>query len=695
MKSFSWALLLVLGSSLAALAASAPPTFYVSPKGNDAWSGTRAAPGWWRSDGPFATVPRAVQAAREWKQKNQGTGAPGIMLRGGLYFLEKPLVLTPEDSGLKLAAYKGEQPVLSGGRRIEGWKEVDISGRRLWVADVPDAKNGKWNFRELWVNGRRATRARYPNQGYLKVAELPDRTPDWFTGHSRFHFTAGDLPDWAGLTNAEVVVMNRWVESHLPIKAMDAKARQLDFGKRSVFQLATGDLYYVEGAFEALDQPGEWCLRDGTLYYCPRPGETLKQLEAIAPKLVQVVRGEGRPDKNEFIRGLVFDGLTFSHAEWYFPSGFESGEGKAEVEPAPKADVGGFAQAAVGVPGAVWGRGLRECVFQNCRFVSLGTYGLDLAMGCASNRVERCEFADLGAGGIKLGETGIRNTPSEQTGGTEIRDCKIHDGGRVFHSAIGIWIGQSPNNRLLHNLIHDFYYTGISIGWTWGYGPALATNNLVAYNHVHHIGRKSDGDGPILSDMGGIYTLGMQPGSRVENNLWHDIAGLQYGGWGIYFDEGSSSIIARSNVVYRTTHGGFHQHYGATNLVSNNIFAFARDHQIQRTRNEPHVSFTFATNIVYYDTGVLLGGDWSNDRYNIDWNIYWDARPNAKPEDMKFAGATLAQWRARGHDENSIIADPLFVAPGQNDFRLKPGSPALKMFFQPIDLSNVGPQNTK
>jgi hypothetical protein len=201
---------------------------------------------------------------------------------------------------------------------------------------------------------------------------------------------------------------------------------------------------------------------------------------------------------------------------------------------------------------------------------------------------------------------------------------------------------------------------------------------------------KSDGDGPILSDMGGIYTLGMQPGTQVNNNLWHDIAGLQYGGWGIYFDEGSSGIVARSNIVYRTTHGGFHQHYGATNLVENNIFAFARDQQIQRSRSEPHISFTFATNIVYFDTGVLLGSEWSKDRFDLDWNIYSDARPGAQPEPMRFANANLEQWRKRGHDVHSVIADPLFVAPKKADFRLKRGSPALKIGFQPIDLRQVG-----
>jgi hypothetical protein len=190
--------------------------------------------------------------------------------------------------------------------------------------------------------------------------------------------------------------------------------------------------------------------------------------------------------------------------------------------------------------------------------------------------------------------------------------------------------------------------------------------------------------------MGGIYTLGKQPGSRVENNLWHDIAGLRYGGWGIYFDEGSSGIVAVSNVVYRTTHGGFHQHYGETNILRNNIFAFARDHQLQRTRVEPHVSFSFETNIVFFDSGVLLGGDWSKDKYEMDWNVYFDARPGAKPEEMHFGNATLDVWRHRGHDVHSVIADPQFVDATRYDFGVRAGSPALRAGFLPIDLRSVG-----
>jgi hypothetical protein len=672
-----------------------PGVFFVATNGNDQWSGRLPAPSRKGTDGPFATLPRALKAVREARQHGavESRQTATVFLCGGTYFVEAPIVLTPEDSNLLLMACPGTTPVLSGGRPIAGWKEVSVEGKKLWAADVPDVRGGKWLFRELWVNGRRATRARQPNKGYLSITELLDKAPEWTQGQTRFRFREGDLKAWNTVTNGEVVAMTKWVESRLPVVSVDEKERIVNFSKRSVFGLEAGDLYYVEGAFEFLDEPGEWYLdpASGTLYYLPLPGERLETLQAIAPALSQVVRVEGRPEAGKFVGHVILRGLTFSHTEWCFPTGFQSGENKPNISPEPKAEVGGFGQAAVGVPGAVWGEGVHECAFENCRFANLGNYGLELARGCQANRVVRCEFSDLGAGGLKIGETSIRDQAAEQTSANEVSNCHIHDGGKMFHSAIGIWIGQSPENRLTHNLIHDFYYTGISIGWTWGYGTALASNNTVEFNHVHHIGVKSDGDGPILSDMAGIYTLGKQPGTTIRNNLWHDMAGIRYGGWGIYFDEGSSGILAESNLVYRTTHGGFHQHYGETNVVRNNIFAFARDHQIQRTRNEPHQSFAFVTNIVYFDTGVLLTGDLGGDQYLFDWNVYFDARPDAKPDQLRVGPCTWQQWLERGHDRHSLVTDPLFVAPQQNDFRLQANSPALKIGFHPIDLSHVGP----
>ena len=445
----------------------APGVFFVATNGNDQWSGRLPAPNRKGTDGPFATLPGALKTVRGLRQQHDSAAgqSPTVFVGGGLYFVEAPVVLTPEDSGLVLAAYPGARPVLSGGRPITGWKEVTVEGKKLWAADIPSVRDGKWYFRELWVNGQRATRARHPNRGYLGIAELPDKAAEWTQGHTRFRFREGDLKAWDTVTNAEVVAMTRWVESRLPVIGVDEKERIVSFSKRSVFELAPGDLYYAEGAFEFLDEPGEWYLdaATGTLYYLPRPGEKLAEIQAIAPVLAQVVRFEGRPEAGQFVERVVLRGLTFSHTEWYFPAGFHSGKNKPNISPEPKAEVGGFGQAAVGVPGAVWGEGLRDCVFEDCRFSNLGNYGLELARGCQRNRIIRCEFSDLGAGGVKIGETRIRDQAAEQTRANEISRCRIHDGGKMFRQRGGHLdraIARQPHHAqphprlLLHGHLH-------------------------------------------------------------------------------------------------------------------------------------------------------------------------------------------------------------------------------------------------
>jgi len=172
-----------------------PGVFFVATNGNDQWSGRLPVPNRQGTDGPFATLPGALKTVRGLRQQPDSTAgqSPKLLIGGGFYFVEAPVVFTPEDSGLVLAAWPGARPVLSGGRPIAGWKEVTVQGKKLWAADVPSARDGKWYFRELWVNGQRATRARHPNHGYLGIAELPDKAPEWTQGHTRFRFREGDL----------------------------------------------------------------------------------------------------------------------------------------------------------------------------------------------------------------------------------------------------------------------------------------------------------------------------------------------------------------------------------------------------------------------------------------------------------------------------------------------------------------------
>ncbi len=223
----------------------------------------------------------------------------------------------------------------------------------------------------------------------------------------------------------------------------------------------------------------------------------------------------------------------------------------------------------------------------------------------------------IGAGGIKV--NGAVNRESLRTGETIITDNRILHLGRLFHSGVGVLLMNSFGNTVAHNEVADLYYTGVSVGWVWGYAPSVSRENRIEFNHIHHVGQG------LLSDMGAVYTLGLSPGTMVRSNVIHDVAGHDKA-WGLYTDEGSTGIVLEDNLVYRTTHGGFHQHYGRDNVVRNNILALGRDAQVVRSRDEPHRSFTFERNIVYYRGGELLSSVWSGgpDRISLDHNMYWN-----------------------------------------------------------------------
>jgi hypothetical protein len=293
-------------------------------------------------------------------------------------------------------------------------------------------------------------------------------------------------------------------------------------------------------------------------------------------------------------------------------------------------------------------------------------------------------MVDLGGGGIRIGEQRRTEDSFERNYGHVVTDNEMHHLGRVYPPAVGMFILQSGQNHVAHNHIYDLYYTAVSVGWNWGYQETPCRENIVEFNDMHDIGQF------MLSDMGAVYTLGIQKGTVIRNNLIHDVNSFTYGGWGLYPDEGSTDIVWENNVVYRTKSAGFHQHYGRDNIVRNNVFAFGKEHQLMRTREEAHLSYFFFHNLVYFDSGDLLGSNWKNDHYLMDFNLFYDTRLASAPESIKFGGATVEQWRQRGHDVHSTFADPLFVAPEQGDFRLKDNSPALKVGFQPIDLRSVG-----
>ena len=683
----SLAFLLVLSSLLLAtvnaLAQSANAfTYYVAPNGNDVWSGRLPEPKADGSDGPFATIQHARDAIRSLPRKDQ----INVLMREGTYLITEPIRFAPEDSGavqapVVYAAYRNEKPVIHGGRAITGWSQEG----NYWVADLPDVREGRWDFGALWVNGERRQPARTPNATHVAgdypskedfyYMDGPMMEPDPATGKEspsaiKFRYRAGDVQNWASLQDAVFVVFHSWATSLHRVKAHDAENRILEFTGPARWHFAywrPDQWYFIEHLFEALDQPGEWFLnrKEGKLYYIPMPGEDMATASVVAPVVKQFVCIEGDPAAGRSVDRLYFRGLRFRYADWPIgPEGHSDGQAESSVS------------------GVIEVTGAQTCGFENCEIAHVGGYGVWFRRGTRDCWMRHCEITDLGAGGVRIGECGDPATPAEAVERNTVDNCFLHDGGRIYRSAVGVWIGRSSYNKITHNDICDFRYSGVSVGWSWGYAESSAHHNIIAYNRIHDVGKGQ------LSDMGGIYTLGISPGTVLHDNYIHDILsnGDISGGWGLYTDEGTTGIVMENNIVFHTRTGTFHQHYGRENILRNNILAFSEREQLIRSRQEEHLSFFFEGNIVYFSNGRLLGSNWSNGNFRMGRNIYWDT----SGEEMLFAGKAFDEWKAAGFDTDSQIADPLFVDIAGRDFRLKPESPALAMGFKPINLADIG-----
>jgi parallel beta-helix repeat protein len=458
-----------------------------------------------------------------------------------------------------------------------------------------------------------------------------------------------------------------------PIVAVDPRASIATLAGDSggTAKTPVGDVnarFYLENAREALDTAGEWLYDAGRdeLLYWPLETEDLARDEVIVSFLPTLVRLEGRPAEGQPVKHIQFRRIGFRHTDW---------------DPGPN----GFAdepQAAVHVPAAFEAVGAEHCSVEECSFSQLGGYGISFGRAARSNRITANTISDVGAGGIKLGDTRLAPTPREKSEDNLVSDNHIHHIGQVYQGAIGILVLQSSNNQIVHNHIHHTYYTGISVGWTWGYEPNQCSGNRIEYNSLHHICQG------LLNDVGAIYTLGVQPGTTIRNNLIHEVRSFAGKGRGIYLDEGSAEILVENNIVYRVKSAGFHQHYGRDNLIRNNIFAWNDEFQFSRARQEDHRSYTFEGNIVLFDRGGLLGGNWDDTGFEFSRNLYYDTRG----EPLRFGRSTWKEWRARGHDVGSLVADPGFAHPAGGDFTLPTDSPAWKIGFHRIDLNTVGPR---
>lgn len=643
---------------LAACCAIAQSHIHIAPDGNDGNSGAK--------DAPLKTLQAAIEMAVSVTEKSTAY----IEVAPGDYTMERSCRITVPNTRPIVVRSKGNARFI-GGRRVGNWEHLGGRRYRAYIAECVD--NG-FTFEQLYVNGRRATLARTPNEGFYKAGEVQIAVTD--SGKSRKESYAtmrigGEGEELAVLEHVwpgengqpKASFYHKWSNSKMHVDVINKKEYTFNVGGQQFSPLNTiteETPYFLYDFVHALDAPGEWYMdyNSGYLHYIAMEGEKIEESECYIPVTSRWLDFCG--SKNGYIENIAFEGITFEVSRYCLP--------RAGYHPS---------QAAASTGAAIELNYTRNIAFKECTFAHTGAYAIWIKELCHDARVEKCYIYDVGAGGVRIGLTTYKNS-DEVTSGCIIDNNIIRGGGQEIAEGVGIAVHHSAGNSITHNDISDFTYSGISMGWKWGYGESPACNNSIDYNHIHHIGKG------VLSDLGGIYTLGEGRGNRITGNVIHDIEAAGYGGWGIYTDEGSSNIKITGNLVYRCHDGGFHQHYGKNNIVENNIFAFGNNSQIVTSRSEAHSSFTFRRNIVIQEQGMTAKGEWFTANMEINKNLYW-----SYGDSLIFCGRGATEWSEK-REKGATFKDPLMNNPQAGDFTFKSKKTIKKIGFKPFDYNKAG-----
>lgn len=656
---------------------------FVSASGSDTGKGT--------ADSPFYSLNRAVAG-------HTGTTLTDtlfIEVEPGDYYMDGPFVVNSSTTRpVVIRSTEDEKPRFYGGISVSGWEKC---GDNLYKVYIPEVIHYGFSFEQFYVNGKRATLARTPNTDWYYVKGSKEqafvqglRAADYAT--QQIFFEQEDISSLKGLSAYEASQVcfrfyHKWDNTRKKVEYLDTDSGFIytkGEGMKPWNPVTKGSRYVMYGYKKALDEPGEWYLdkKEGFLYYMPKEDENMETAFCMAPALHQWVVFKGN-DKSP-VANITFENLSFQYTSYLMPeNGNEPMQAAARIEAGMQFDF------------------VRNIQLKDCELMHTGGYGIWLGRECHHNRIEGCYIADLGAGGIKIGEPYFRQGNRPVTSYNVVHNSIITGAGSVFPCGVGVAMFHTSDNEITHNEISDLRYSGVSVGWVWGYNNSSeiwttvmteqetldfaqmklynpAVRNLVAYNHIHHIGWGE------LSDMGAVYTLGESEGTRIVNNVIHDVLSYDYGGWGLYTDEGSTGVEMSNNLVYRCKSGGFHQHYGKENKIENNIFAFGHYYQAQYTRVEPHLSFYFKHNIILQDKGETLAGPWEKGNMDIDYNLYWhlDGEP-------VFGKHSFKEWK-KLKEPHSVYMDPLFRGVETDDYRFASLKAARKIGFKPFDYSKAG-----
>ena len=551
---------------------------WISPKGSDFNDGTRQS--------PKATLTSALRQAREWRrtEDNRIQGGITIYMEGGTYAFYEPFFIRPEDSGTKesptiIRSVGDEKVILSGGISINGWKKQG----KVWVADVPVFNGRPLDFRQLWVNGKKAVRARDVEdfEKMNRICSVDEKNEILYVpavSIRRLIDNKGNLK----AKYAEMVLHQMWCVANLRIRSVEVQGdsaairfhqpeSRIQFEHPWPRPMVTTDghnsAFYLTNARELQDVPGEWYhdIDARKIYYYPREGEKMQEAEVIVPAVETLVRVEGTVDRP--VCHIRFEKITFSYTTWMRPS--EKGHVPLQagmyltdgyrIDPKmqrnylnhPLDNQGwlGRPAAAVRVVAA------RQIDFERCRFEHLGSTGLDYEEAVQGGVVRGCLFRDIAGNGLLVGsfspaahETHLPYDPADRREvctQQQINNCYFTEIGNEDWGCLAIAAGYVGDVNIEHNEISEVPYSGISLGWGWTQTVNCMRNNRVHANLIHHYAKH-------MYDVAGIYTLGSQPKSYVTENCVHSIYKPGYvhdpNHWFyLYTDEGSSFITVRDN----------------------------------------------------------------------------------------------------------------------------------------------------
>lgn len=688
--------------------------FYVSPAGSD-------VTGDGSSSNPWATPLPSLSAIESSKSNGLLPSDVTVHLESGTYFLSVPLNVSSGQGGdgVHTVTFAGpadptSQPaILSAGAPVEGpWTAVPAAPG-VFSAPIPPGVS-LLMVRQMWdaATNTRVRLARTDIGFAVKVGQ-------WGAGLPPGALTPADVP---ALAEAELVLWHNWVTSQNKILSVNATNSSI------LVRGEAGDPFFGAGgtfryALQNVADPlklaaGSFYVSNRVLFYRPADGSVPTQGSMIVERITEAVMLSGAVDAP--VQGVSFVNLTIAHAAADLEHNCLSGGcgGQSCSESSTAAFHATFASS---------------CALTGVDVVGSGAYAVWWDEGSVDCSISYSWLHDLGMGGVRVGNTvNVGSYAAEPTRSVTVTDNTIEDGGHIVPAGTGVLAQESLATKIVHNHIHHLFYTGVSTGWTWGYAADSSDGHTVGWNHIHDIFQRE------LSDGGCIYNLGRSPNTTIVNNLCHDVDSYGYGAWGLYTDEGSSNVTLRDNIVYHTKDAAFHQHYGTDNLITNNIFAFpsslfcntsvAGQCDQSAVRSSQHMdcwnptppttedygcnsSFTFSGNIVYlggeeggnltktvWDTFTAYNRPGLNGLTNMTFgsNLYWSSALADPVDDIAFGTQWLplnfSAWVKWAHDDGSAVADPLFANAAALNFTLLPGSPALAMGFQQIDMSSVGPR---